>query len=145
MPLTEKRVASVCEHRISNTSMAVDTMLGVSISQKIIIFMFFLATYMYMWLYYKLCGGTEVAVSRIKCSGKRSPELVHLQIIPFRGATPMMVFGHQKELRQLLSCLLQHFVTSAWSFGGHPVPSDAQEFVLNAGLFSHLVHVHCGV
>lgn len=59
----------------SDTSVIVDPMSGVSVYQKLLMFIFFLATYIHTWLYYKFCGGTEVVVSWIECSGKRGPSL----------------------------------------------------------------------
>ena len=52
-----------------------DPMSGVSVSQKLAVFVFFSAAYVCTWLYYKYCGDTEVVVSWIECSGKRGPSL----------------------------------------------------------------------
>ena len=64
-----------CErrHRHSNTSVMVDPMSGVSTAQKIVMFILFLTTYIYTWLYYEWCSDQVLAVTRIECTGKRGP------------------------------------------------------------------------
>ena len=42
--------------RGSDTSVIVDPMAGVAVSQKVVMSIFFLATYIYTWLYYEVCG-----------------------------------------------------------------------------------------
>jgi len=54
-----------------DTSVAIDSMAGVSICQKLVFFSFLLATYIYTWLYYKACSDMELVGSQIDCSGKR--------------------------------------------------------------------------
>lgn len=58
-----------------DASAIVDPMSGVSLSQKRVTFIFLLATYVYTWLYYRVCGGTEVLVSWSECSDRRGPSL----------------------------------------------------------------------
>ena len=58
----------------SYTGVIGDPMAGVSRSQKLTAFGFFVATYFYTWLYYQVCAGdTEAVVSRIECSDRRGP------------------------------------------------------------------------
>lgn len=59
----------------SDTIVIVDPMAGVAVSQKVVMAIFFLATYIYTWLYYEVCGGTEVLVSWIECADRRGPSL----------------------------------------------------------------------
>lgn len=54
-----------------DTSVAIDSMAGVSVCQKRIFFSFLLATYIYTWICYKICSDTELVGSRMDCSGKR--------------------------------------------------------------------------
>lgn len=55
----------------SDTRAITDPMATVSISQKLIMFIFFLVTYIYTWLYYRSCGSMELVVSRLECSDRR--------------------------------------------------------------------------
>lgn len=59
----------------SDTSVIADPMSGVSGSQKLIMFMLFVVTYIYTWLYYTVCSGTNVVVLRIECSSKQDASL----------------------------------------------------------------------
>ena len=59
----------------SDTSVIVDPMAGVDVSHKVVMSIFLLATYIYTWLYYEVCGGTEVVVSWIECANRRGPSL----------------------------------------------------------------------
>lgn len=68
-------MSSERRNRRSNTSVIVDPMSGVSTSQKVIMFIFFLTTYIYTWLYYEWCSDKALVASRIECSGKRGPYL----------------------------------------------------------------------
>ena len=61
--------------RCSDPLVTVKTKAGVSFSQKLIVFMLLLATYIYTWLYYDLCSDMEIEDSWIECSGKRGPSL----------------------------------------------------------------------
>lgn len=58
----------------SDTDVIADPMSGVSVSQKVLMFIFFLAAYIYTWLYYRVCGTREI-VLWIECSGRRGPSL----------------------------------------------------------------------
>lgn len=59
----------------SDPSVILDPMAGVAISQKVIMSIFFLATYIYTWLYYEVCGGTDVLVWWSECADRRGPSL----------------------------------------------------------------------
>lgn len=48
---------------------------NVSVSQKLAVGGFFLATYIHTWLYYYVCSNVEVVVSRIECGDRRGPSL----------------------------------------------------------------------
>ena len=64
--LSSDKRSSPCD-----TSVAIDSMAGVSVCQKLVFFSFLLATYIYTWLYYKACSDIELVGSQIDCSGKR--------------------------------------------------------------------------
>lgn len=60
---------------LSSTSVMVNTMTGISLSQKVTMFTLFLATYIHTWAYYQLCSRNKV-VWWVECSAKRGPSLL---------------------------------------------------------------------
>lgn len=60
----------------SDTRAIADPMLAISVSQKLVMLVLFLATYVYTWLYYRLCCSTELVISRVVCSDRRGPSLL---------------------------------------------------------------------